>query len=135
MAHKSSSTLPPLQEATGGKRSSIKMVSAIIRPERLDAVKEALNKLNLVDDVTLTTVRGFGHQRGSVEHYMGVPYTIRFMDKVKIEMAVPSDDVNHVVTLISQLAHTGRVGDGKIFVTDVNAAMRIRTGERGIDAL
>src|ERR1041385_2083484 len=132
---KSSAALPPLHQGTSGRRESIKMVSAVIRPDRLDAVKEALSKLNLVGGVTLTSVRGFGHQRGSVEHYMAVPYTIRFLDKVKIEMAVSSDDVNHVVTVISQLAHTGRVGDGKIFVTDVKTALRIRTGERGVDAL
>src|SRR5258706_14566557 len=110
MANKSSSTLPPLREGASGKRSSIKMVSAVIRPDRLDAVKDALNKLNLVGGGTLTSVRGFGHQRGSVEHYMAVPYTIRFLDKVKIEMAGSSDDVNQVDTLIIQLAHTGRVG-------------------------
>jgi len=81
MTTKSASTLPPLHEGFGGKRSSIKMVSAVIRPDRLDAVKDALNKLNLVGGVTLTSVRGFGHQRGSVEHYMAVPYTIRFWTK------------------------------------------------------
>src|SRR5438874_4675738 len=131
MSGKISESLPPREDGHLHDRAAIKMVSAIIRPEKLDTLKDALNKLNLVGGVTLSEVRGFGHQRGSVEHYMGVPYVLRFLDKVKIEMAVAAEDMSQVVTLISHLAHTGRVGDGKIFVTDVKAALRIRTGERG----
>lgn len=132
---KSAEIVRPSEQVSGSGRSSIKMVTAVIRPEKLDLLKEALNKLNLVGGVTISQVRGFGHQKGAVEHYMGVPYAVRFIDKVKIEMAVSSDDVKQVVTLISQLAHTGHIGDGKIFVMDVKAALRIRTGERGVDAL
>ena len=126
---------PPSESPHANDRTSIKMVTAIIRTEKLDVLKYALNKLNLVGGLTVSTVRGFGHQRGSLEHYMGVPYQIRFIDKVKIEMAISSDDVPQVMTIIGQLAHTGRPGDGKIFVSDVRTALRIRTGEKGVDAL
>lgn len=111
------------------------MISCILRPEKLDTVREALTKLNIVGGVTLSEVRGFGRQKGSLEHYMGVPYKIRFVDKVKIDIAVSYEDASMVITLLSQLAYTGHAGDGKIFVTNVNRVMRIRTGEQGVDAL
>jgi nitrogen regulatory protein PII len=133
MAH--TLTNRPAEAQRTGTRKPIRLVQAVIRPEKLDAVREALNKLNLVGGVTVTNVRGYGRQRGSSEHYMGVPYTLRFLDKVKIEIAVSNDDLQQVMTLISHLAHTGNVGDGKIFVMDLKSAMRIRTGEKGVDAL
>ncbi|HVO33143.1 MAG TPA: P-II family nitrogen regulator [Elusimicrobiota bacterium] len=126
---------PPETEPHRRERTTLKWVSCVIRPEKLDVVKEALHKLNLVGGVTLSDVRGFGRQKGSVERYKGVPYAIRFINKVKIDLVVSNDDLPQVVTLISQLAHTGRVGDGKVFITDVQAAVRIRTGEQGVDAL
>jgi len=132
---KTSGSLAAPAEGQTHERVAIKMVSAVIRRERLDLVKEALNKLNLVGGITLTEVRGFGRQKGSLEHYMGIPYRARLLDKIKIEMAVAEEDVRQVVTLISQLAHTGKVGDGKIFISEVKAVLRIRTGERGVSAL
>jgi nitrogen regulatory protein PII len=91
--------------------------------------------LNLVGGVTLTDVRGCGNQRGASEHSLGLPLSIRFRDKIKLEVAVAAADAQEVLTLISQLAYTGRFGDGKIFISDVLMAMRIRTGELGLDAL
>ncbi|MBI3292350.1 MAG: P-II family nitrogen regulator [Elusimicrobia bacterium] len=113
----------------------MKLVSCIIRPEKLDAVKEALSQLNLVGGITVTDVRGFGRQKGSTEHYKGIPYTIRFIDKVKLDIAVAREDLERVLTLLQSWTRTGQVGDGKIFVMNVSNALRIRTGEKGVDAL
>src|ERR1043165_5575220 len=112
----------------------MKMVSCIIRPEKLDAVTAALDKQHVVG-MTLTDVRGFGRQKGQVEHYRGEEYTIRFISKVRIDIVVPEEDVNTVLNTIENVARTGKVGDGKVFVMDVPNAMRIRTGERGTSAL
>lgn len=125
----------PPRESARGSRPTLKLVSCVFRPDRLDAVKDALHKVNLVGGATLTDVRGFGRQKGATEHYMGVPYSIRFIEKIKLEIVVSSDDLPLVTTLLSELAFTGHVGDGKIFVTEVLTAVRIRTGERGVDAL
>lgn len=112
----------------------MKMVSCIMRPEKLDAVTSALDKQHITG-MTLTDVRGFGRQKGQVEHYRGGEYTIRFISKVKVDVVVQDEDVPKVLTAISEAARTGSVGDGKIFVLDVPHAMRIRTGEKGTSAL
>jgi len=116
-------------------RSSMKMVSCIIRPESLDAVKNAVGQLELVGGMTVSDVRGFGRQKGQVEHYRGGEYLIRFLSKLKIDMAVREEDVDRVMGAISKAAHTGKVGDGKVFVVDLHNVVRIRTGERGAIAL
>jgi nitrogen regulatory protein PII len=112
----------------------MKMVSCIIRPEKLDAVTQALDKQHVVG-MTLTDVRGFGRQKGHVEHYRGGEYTIRFIPKVKVDIVVQDEDVSKVMSAIESTARTGKVGDGKIFVIEVPNAMRIRTGEKGTSAL
>src|SRR6476620_4386779 len=105
----------------------MKLVTCIVRPEKLDAIKSELDKLHIVG-MTVTDVRGFGRQKGQVEHYRGGEYTIRFIPKVKIDIVVQDEDVNKVMTTLGEAARTGNVGDGKIFVIDVPSAMRIRTG-------
>ena len=124
---------PPGSE--GQEPCAMKLVSCIIRPESLEVVTTALNTLQGVGGITLTDVRGFGRQRGQIEHYRGEAYTIRFLQKVKVEVAIRDEDVERVVTAIGQAARTGQVGDGKIFVLDLRTAMRIRTGDRGATAL
>ena len=127
--------VPGKSDGDRQERSSMKLVSCVIRPESLDAVKEALNKLSGVGGMTITEVRGFGRQKGQVEHYRGGEYTIRFLSKVRVDVAVHAEDVEGVVGAISKAGRTGQVGDGKIFVFGVSDAMRIRTGERGSSAL
>lgn len=112
----------------------MKMITCIIRPEQLGVVTDALLKLNVLGG-TLTDVRGFGRQKGQVEHYRGEEYTIRFMEKVKMDLVVHDDDVEKVVGTVAESARTGKVGDGKIFVAEVPNAVRIRTGEKGPNAL
>ena len=112
----------------------MKLVTCIVRPEKLEAVTDALDKLHIVG-MTVTDVRGFGRQKGQVEHYRGGEYTIRFISKVKIEVVLQDEDVQKALTAISGVAKTGKVGDGKIFVSDVLNALRIRTGEQGTSAL
>ena len=112
----------------------MKLISCIIRPESLEAVKEALNQLP-VGGVTITDVRGFGRQKGQVEHYRGGEYTIRFLPKIRMDMAVHAEDVDQIVTAIGKAGRTGQVGDGKIFIMDLQQALRIRTGEKGASAL
>ena len=116
------------------ERSVMKLISCIIRPEKLEAVKDALDKHHIVG-MTVTDVRGFGRQKGQVEHYRGEEYTIRFLPKVKLEIVVQDEDVNTVLTTIRDAARTGSIGDGKAFVVGVDNAMRIRTGEQGTSAL
>jgi nitrogen regulatory protein PII len=110
------------------------MLSCVIRPEKLDDVTSALDRQNVVG-MTLTDVRGFGRQKGQVEHYRGGKYTIRFISKVKVDVVVQDEDVPKTMAAIEKAARTGKVGDGKIFVLDVPNAMRIRTGEKGTSAL
>lgn len=112
----------------------MKMVSCIIRPEKLDAVTDALDRLHIVG-MTVSDVRGFGRQKGQTEHYRGGEYTIRFVPKVRLDIVVQDEDVNKVMGSISESARTGNVGDGKVFVIDIPAALRIRTGEQGTSAL
>ena len=112
----------------------MKLITCIIRPDKLDAVKDALDKKHIVG-MTVTDVRGFGRQKGQVEHYRGEEYTIRFIPKVRLDLVVQDADVDAVMATITKAARTGNIGDGKIFVVNVSDAMRIRTGERGATAL
>ena len=112
----------------------MKLVTCIVRPEKLDSVADALDKQHIVG-MTVTDVRGFGRQKGQVEHYRGGEYTIRFIPKVRIDIVTQDQDVDTVLTTVSKVARTGNIGDGKAFVVDVANAMRIRTGEKGTSAL
>ncbi len=112
----------------------MKFVMAIIKPFKLDEVREALTALG-VQGLTVTEARGFGRQKGHTEIYRGAEYAVNFVPKIKLEIACSDDMVDKVVQAIVQAANTGRIGDGKIFVTPVEEAIRIRTGERGEDAL
>jgi nitrogen regulatory protein P-II 2 len=106
----------------------MKMIIAIIKPFKLDDVREALTPLG-VQGLTVTEVKGFGRQKGQTEIYRGAEYHVSFLPKVKIEVVVPSDLADQVVEAIAKSAHTGKIGDGKIFMLDIERAMRIRTGE------
>jgi len=112
----------------------MKMVSAIIKPFKLDDVREALSEIG-VQGITVTEVKGFGRQKGHTELYRGAEYVVDFLPKVKIEAAVSSDLLDQVIEAITKSANTGKIGDGKIFVFDIEQTIRIRTGETGADAL
>jgi len=112
----------------------MKLITAIIKPHRLDPVREALIGSG-VEGLTVTEVRGFGRQKGHTEIYRGAEYTISFVPKIKLEVAVADKRAEDVVTAIEEAAKTGEIGDGKIFVLELKSAMRIRTGESGDDAL
>ena len=112
----------------------MKMVEAIVKPFKLDEVKEALTKAG-IQGMTVEEVKGFGRQKGHTELYRGAEYSVDFLPKVKIEILVPEDKAASVVQIISDSAKTGKIGDGKIFVTPVEEVIRIRTGEKGEDAL
>lgn len=112
----------------------MKKIACIIKPFKLDDVKEVLSDLGITG-MTVSEVRGFGRQKGHTELYRGAEYQIDFIPKVKIELVVPSDRVAEVVTAVQKEACTGRIGDGKIFVTPVEESIRIRTGETGQDSL
>jgi nitrogen regulatory protein PII len=112
----------------------MKMVTAIIKPFKLDDVREALSEVG-VTGVTVTEVKGFGRQKGHTELYRGAEYVVDFLPKIKLEVAVNSDQVERVVEAIQQAANTGKIGDGKIFVYSLESVMRIRTGELDADAL
>ena len=112
----------------------MKLVTAIIKPFKLDEVRDALSEVG-VQGVTVTEVKGFGRQKGHTELYRGAEYVVDFIPKVKLEVAVPSDWEDQVVDAIIQAANTGKLGDGKIFVYDLEKAVRIRTGELNSDAL
>jgi nitrogen regulatory protein P-II 2 len=111
-----------------GKARAMKLVMAVIKPFKLDEVREALTPLG-VQGLTVTEVKGFGRQKGQTEIYRGAEYLVSFLPKVKIEVAVPSELADAVVEAIATTARTGKIGDGKIFVLDVERALRIRTGE------
>ena len=106
----------------------MKMVTAIVKPFKLDEVREALSAIG-VQGVTVTEVKGFGRQKGHTELYRGPEYVVDFLPKVKVEVVVKSDDVDRCVDAIVKAARTGKIGDGKIFVTSVERVVRIRTGE------
>ncbi len=112
----------------------MKLVMAIIKPFKLDEVREALTKLG-VQGLTVSEVKGFGRQKGQTEIYRGAEYTVNLLPKVKIEIAVGDDLVERVVETIQKAGNTGRIGDGKIFVLDLKQVVRIRTGETGAEAL
>jgi len=112
----------------------MKMVEAIVKPFKLDEIKEALTKAG-IQGMTIEEVKGFGRQKGHTELYRGAEYSIDFLPKVKIQILVPDDKASQVVEAIVQGARTGKIGDGKIFVTAVEEVIRIRTGERGPDAI
>ncbi len=109
-------------------------VEAIIKPFKLDEVKEALNAIG-VQGITVSEVKGFGRQKGHTELYRGAEYVVDFLPKIKLEIVVPDDLVQKVVEAVQSAANTGRIGDGKIFVLPVLEAVRIRTGDRGEDAI
>lgn len=112
----------------------MKMVTAIIKPFRLDEVRDALSEAG-VTGMTLTEVKGFGRQKGHTEHYRGAEYTVDFLPKVKIEVAVNADQAEAVTEAVMNAARTGKVGDGKIFISNIEKTVRIRTGEVDSDAL
>ena len=112
----------------------MKMITAIIKPFKLDEVREALSEIN-VQGITVTEVKGFGRQKGHTELYRGAEYVVDFLPKTKIEAAVDDAVVDQVIDTILNAARTGKIGDGKIFVSDLEQVVRIRTGETGKDAL
>ncbi|MBE0505100.1 MAG: P-II family nitrogen regulator [Marinospirillum sp.] len=112
----------------------MKLVTAIIKPFKLDDVREALSEIG-IQGITVTEVKGFGRQKGHTELYRGAEYVVDFLPKVKIEIAIDDSRVDSVVEAIISAANTGKIGDGKIFVSPVDEAIRIRTGERGNDAV
>ena len=112
----------------------MKMVSAIIKPFKLDDVREALSEVG-VAGITVTEVKGFGRQKGHTELYRGAEYVVDFLPKIKVEIAVDDDVIDQVVEAITGAAKTGKIGDGKIFVTPVEQVVRVRTGETGPEAL
>jgi len=112
----------------------VKLVTAIIKPFKLDDVREALAEIG-VQGVTLTEVRGFGRQKGHTELYRGAEYAVDFLPKVKLEIAIPKEQEDAVVEAIIGAAHTGKIGDGKIFVSALEQVIRIRTSEQGVEAV
>ena len=112
----------------------MKKIEAIIKPFKLDDVKDALHDVG-VSGITVAEVKGFGRQKGHTELYRGAEYVIDFLPKVKVEVVLEDSMVERAVEAIQQAAHTGRIGDGKIFITSIDEVIRIRTGERGPDAI
>ena len=112
----------------------MKLVTAIIKPFKLDDVREALSDIG-VQGITVTEVKGFGRQKGHTELYRGAEYVVDFLPKVKIEVAIGDDMLDQVIESITKAANTGKIGDGKIFVTSLEQVIRIRTGETGVDAV
>jgi nitrogen regulatory protein P-II 1 len=112
----------------------MKKIEAVIKPFKLDEVKEALHEIG-VQGMTVTEVKGFGRQKGHTELYRGAEYVVDFLPKIKLEVVISDDLVDKVVEAIAGAANTGRIGDGKIFVLPIEQAVRIRTGERGDEAL
>ena len=112
----------------------MKMVSAVIKPFKLDDVREALSSIG-VTGLTVTEVKGFGRQKGHTELYRGAEYVVDFVPKVRLDLAVSDDQVDGVIEVITQAAGTGKIGDGKIFITNLEHVVRIRTGETNDDAI
>jgi nitrogen regulatory protein PII len=127
---------PSDQKSSGSARgmTAMKMVMAIFKPFKLDEVRDALTSLG-IQGLTVSEVKGFGRQKGQTEIYRGAEYAVSFLPKVKIEVVIDDAMVEHAVEAIRKAAGTGKIGDGKIFVTSIEQAIRIRTGESGIDAL
>ncbi|PTU73049.1 P-II family nitrogen regulator [Pseudomonas mangrovi] len=112
----------------------MKLVTAIIKPFKLDDVRESLSEIG-VQGITVTEVKGFGRQKGHTELYRGAEYVVDFLPKVKIDVAISDDQLDRVIEAITKAANTGKIGDGKIFVVNLEQAIRIRTGETGTDAI
>ncbi len=112
----------------------MKLITAIIKPFKLDEVREALSAIG-VQGITVTEVKGFGRQKGHTELYRGAEYVVDFLPKIKIDVAVKTDLLDQVIEAIEKAANTGKIGDGKIFVFELEQVIRIRTGETGADAL
>lgn len=112
----------------------MKKIEAVVKPFKLDDVKEALHEIGL-QGMTVVEAKGFGRQRGHTELYRGAEYVVDFLPKLKIEIVIPDDAADSAVEAITKAAHTGKIGDGKIFISDVSEAVRIRTGEKGDTAL
>jgi nitrogen regulatory protein P-II 2 len=112
----------------------MKLVTAVIKPFKLDEVREALSAIG-VQGITVTEVKGFGRQKGHTELYRGAEYVVDFLPKVKVEAAIKTEMLDQVIEAIEKSANTGKIGDGKIFVTELEQVVRIRTGETGADAL
>jgi len=112
----------------------MKLISAVIKPAKLDDVRHALSEIG-VQGMTVTEVKGFGRQKGHTELYRGAEYVVDFLPKIKLEVAISADMAERVTETITQSARTGKIGDGKIFVLDLEQSIRIRTGETGPDAL
>ncbi|MCL0044799.1 P-II family nitrogen regulator [Nitrospinaceae bacterium] len=112
----------------------MKKIEAIIKPFKLDEVKDKLNDLG-IQGITVTEVKGFGRQKGHTELYRGAEYVVDFLPKIKMEIVIADTQVEDVINAIVKAAQTGRIGDGKIFITNIEEAVRIRTGERGEDAV
>jgi nitrogen regulatory protein PII len=116
------------------EQAAMKLITAIIKPFKLDEVREALSEVG-VQGITVTEVKGFGRQKGHTELYRGAEYVVDFLPKVKLEVAVDGPAVDTTIEAITKAAHTGKIGDGKIFVSELEQVIRIRTGETGKDAL
>lgn len=116
------------------KRVSMKLITAVIKPFKLDDVREALSEIG-IQGITVIEVKGFGRQKGHTELYRGAEYVVDFLPKIKVEIAVSDDMAEQVIDAIANAASTGKIGDGKIFVTPLEQVVRIRTGETGVDAL
>ena len=112
----------------------MKMIVAVIKPSRLDAVLDAVTEAG-ASGMTVTEVRGYGRQRGKTEVYRGAEYEVKLLPKVKLEIAAPDDIVDAIVEAVARTANTGKIGDGKVFVLDLESALRIRTGERDAAAI
>jgi len=116
------------------QETPMKMINAIIKPFKLDDVREALSEIG-VQGITVTEVKGFGRQKGHTELYRGAEYVVDFLPKLKIEVVVKDSAVEQTIETITKAANTGKIGDGKIFVYDIEQTLRIRTGETGDDAI
>jgi nitrogen regulatory protein P-II 1 len=113
---------------------SMKLVTAVIKPHQLDAVKEALHAMG-VSGMTVSEVQGYGRQKGHTEVYRGAEYTVEFLPKIRVDVLIDEIDVDKVVDAVVNASRTGKIGDGKVWVTSVDEVVRVRTGERGLDAL
>jgi nitrogen regulatory protein P-II 1 len=113
---------------------SMKLVTAVIKPHQLDAVKEALHAMG-VSGMTVSEVQGYGRQKGHTEVYRGAEYTVEFLPKIRVDVLIDEIDVEKVVDAVVAASRTGKIGDGKVWVTSVDEVIRVRTGERGLDAL
>ena len=116
------------------KGDAMKLINAIIKPFKLDDVREALSEVG-IEGMTVSEVKGFGRQKGHTELYRGAEYQVDFLPKVKLEIATQAENVERVIEAVSKAAHTGKIGDGKIFVYDMSQVVRIRTGEMDTEAL